>query len=114
MITFKSTEDLSKLSPSDPAYPTVKELIEQLITAYSPPGRPYDAEDDGYIILIEPEDADRTLDELWDGCTLLNIPWEGIMRRVISTSPSISPTMNMACRLSFVGTAAFSHTYTDM
>ena len=22
---------------------------------------------------------DRELDEIWDGCTLLNIPWEGIM-----------------------------------
>jgi hypothetical protein len=81
MITFKSPEDLAKLSPDDPAYPTVKELIEQLISAYSPPGRAYDAEDDGYIILVEPEDVDRTLDELWDGCTLLNIPWEGIMLR---------------------------------
>jgi hypothetical protein len=81
MITFKSTEDLNKLPPDDPAYATVKELIEQLISAYSPPGRAYDAEDDGYIILIEPEDAQRELDELWDGCTLLNIPWEGIMLR---------------------------------
>jgi len=81
MITFKSTEDLNRLSPDDPAHATVKELIEQLISAYSPPGRSYDAEDDGYIILIEPEDAQRTLDELWDGATLLNIPWEGIMLR---------------------------------
>jgi hypothetical protein len=81
MITFKSTEDLSKLSPDDPAHATVEELIEQLITAYSPIGRAYDPEDDGYIILIEPEDADRELDELWDGCTLLNIPWEGIFLR---------------------------------
>ena len=78
MITFKSPEDLSKLSPDDPAHDTVKELIDQLITAYSPSGRSYDPEDDGYIILIEPEDADRNLDELWDGCTLLNIPWEGV------------------------------------
>jgi hypothetical protein len=46
MITFKSPED-------HPAYATVKELVEQLITAYTTPGRPYDAEDDGYIILIE-------------------------------------------------------------
>ena len=38
MITFKSTEDLSKLSPDDPAHATVEELIEQLITAYSPIG----------------------------------------------------------------------------
>jgi hypothetical protein len=59
----------------------VKELIEQLISAYTTPGHPYDAEDYGYIILIEPEDAQRELDELWDGCTLLNIPWEGIMLR---------------------------------
>ena len=79
MIIFKSTSDLSKLSPDDPAFSTVEELIEQLITSYSPPGRPYDPEDDGYVILIEEGDVDRTLDELWDGCTLLNIPWEGIM-----------------------------------
>ena len=79
MITFKSPEDLSKLPENHPAHATVEELIEQLISAYSPPGRAYDAEDDGYIILIEPEDAQRELDELWDGATLLNIPWEGIM-----------------------------------
>jgi hypothetical protein len=79
MITFKSTEDINKLPATEPSYPVIKKLIQELITAYSPPGRAYDAEDDGYIILVEPEDADRTLDELWDGCTLLNIPWEGIM-----------------------------------
>ena len=27
---------------------------------------------------IQEEDAERVLDELWDGATLLNIPWEGI------------------------------------
>ena len=58
MLTFKSPEDISKLPTDDPAFSTVKELVEQLITAYSPPGRAYDAEDDGYIILIEPGDAD--------------------------------------------------------
>jgi hypothetical protein len=79
MITFKSTEDLNKLSADDPAHDTVKELIEQLISAYSPPGRAYDAEDDGFVLLASESDVDRTLDELWDGCTLLNIPWEGIM-----------------------------------
>jgi len=79
MITFKSTSDLSKLSPDDPAYATVKKLVDQLITAYSPPGRSHDPEEDGYIILIEEGDVNRTLDELWDGATLLNIPWEGIM-----------------------------------
>ena len=81
MITFKSTSDLSKLPGDHPAYSTVEELIEQLITAYSPPGRAYDAEDDGYVILIEEGDANSTLDELWDGATLLSIPWEGVFLR---------------------------------
>ena len=78
MLTFKQPADLAKLPPDDPAHDTVEELIEQLISAYSPPGRAYDPEDDGYLILIEPEDADRNLDELWDGCTLLHLPWEGV------------------------------------
>ena len=82
MITFKSTEDISKLPENHPAYPTVKEVVDQLITAYTEPGEPYNHEDYGYVILIEEgEDAHRELDELWDGCTLLNIPWEGIMLR---------------------------------
>ena len=78
MITFKSTEDLSKLPPSDPAFPTVQELVERLITAY---GKPYNWQDYGYVILIQEGDVDRTLDEIWDGCTLLNIYWEGIMKQ---------------------------------
>jgi hypothetical protein len=48
---------------------------------YTDPGEPYNYEDYGYVILIEEGDVNRTLDELWDGCTLLNIPWEGIMLR---------------------------------
>ena len=81
MITFKSTEDLCKLSPSDPAHNTVKELVERLITAYTSPGQPYNHEDYGYVILIEEGDVNRTLDEIWDGCTLLNLYWEGIMKQ---------------------------------
>ena len=81
MITFKSTEDLSKLPPSYPAFPTVKELFHRLIMAYTTSGQPYNHEDYGYVILIEEADMNRTLDEIWDGCTLLDIYWEGIMRR---------------------------------
>ena len=81
MITFKSTEDLSKLPPTDPAFPTVQELVDRLITAYAEPDQPYNHEDYGYVILIEENDVNGTLDEIWDGCTLLNIYWEGIMRR---------------------------------
>ena len=81
MITFKSTEDLAKLPPEDPAFPTVKELVERLITAYTEPGQPYNWRDYGYVILIQESDIDRSLDEIWDGCTLLSIYWEGIMLR---------------------------------
>ena len=31
MIGFKSHDDLSKLPESDPAYPVMKELVEQLL-----------------------------------------------------------------------------------
>ena len=81
MITFKSTEDLAKLPPEDPAFPTVKELVTRLITAYTTPGKPYNWQDCGYVILIEEADVNGTLDEIWDGCTLLDIYWEGIMQR---------------------------------
>jgi hypothetical protein len=41
VITFKSTEDLAKLPPDNPAFPTVRELVDRLITAYTQPGKPY-------------------------------------------------------------------------
>ena len=81
MLTFKSPEDLAELPASDPAHPLVRELIKDLIEAYTWEGHPYNPDWYGYTILIQEGDADRTLDELWDGCTLLNIPWEGITLR---------------------------------
>jgi len=81
MITFKSTSDLSKLPPSDPAHPVIQELIDQLIRTYTWEGHPYNAEDYGYIVLIEPEDTNRVLDEIWNDWRLLDIPWEGITLR---------------------------------
>jgi tRNA uridine 5-carbamoylmethylation protein Kti12 len=80
VITFKSLEDLSNLPATDPAYPTVNELVDRLITAYTEPGQPYNHEDYGYVILIEEGNVNRTLDEIWDGCTLLEILWEEIMK----------------------------------
>ena len=74
MKTFKSPDDLQKLSANHPAHNTVKELIVQLIEAYTWEDHPYNAEDYSYILLVEEGDTDRELDELWNGCTLLNIP----------------------------------------
>ena len=81
VITFKSTEDLSKLPENHPAYPTVEDLVDRLITEYTTPGQPYDHDAYGYVILIQEGDDDRTLDEIWAGCTLLNIYWEGISKQ---------------------------------
>jgi hypothetical protein len=81
VITFKSTEDLAKLPPTDPAYPTVKDLVERLIEDYTWEGHPYNPDWYGYTILIQEGDVNRTLDEIWDGCTLLNIYWEGISKQ---------------------------------
>ena len=78
MLEFKTPEDLSKLSPDDPAFPIVEDLVKRLITDYIAEGYDYIPDDDGYTILVEPEDADRELIELWDGCRLTNIMYEGI------------------------------------
>ena len=81
MLEFKSTEDLAQLPADDPAFPIVEDLVKRLITDYIAEGYDYRPEDDGYTILIQEGDADRELTELWDGCTLLNIYWEGISKQ---------------------------------
>ena len=52
MITFQSTEDLAKSPENHPAHNTVKELVDRLITEYTPPGQPYNAEDYRLVALI--------------------------------------------------------------
>ena len=64
MLEFKSPEDLSKLSPDDPAFPIVEDLVKRLITDYIAEGYDYIPEDDGYLVLIEPGDVNRVLDDL--------------------------------------------------
>jgi hypothetical protein len=81
VITFKSPEDLAKLPPTDPAYPTVKDLVERLIEDYTWDGHPYNPDWYGYTVLIQEGDTERTLDEIWNGFSLLTIPWEDIMLR---------------------------------
>ena len=81
MITFKSPEDINKLPADDPAFPIVEDLVKRLITDYIAEGYDYIPEDDGYTILVQEDDADRELTELWDGCRLTNIMYEGITLR---------------------------------
>ncbi len=74
-------EHIAKLPPADVAYFLIKQLIHDLIQAYSWEGHPYNPDWYGYTILVEPEDVDRELTELWPGCGPTNILWEGITLR---------------------------------
>jgi hypothetical protein len=81
MITFKQHSDLEKLSPDDPAVPVMKTLVKQLIDDFTEPGQSYDADDFGYLVLIEPGDVDRVLTDLDMPWTLAEVPWEGASMR---------------------------------
>src|SRR6056297_3274907 len=61
VITFKSPGDLAQLDPQDPAYPVLKDLIEVLIEDF--PVQAYNADDYGYLVLVEPQDTSRKLTE---------------------------------------------------
>jgi hypothetical protein len=79
VITFKSRDDLKKLSPDHPAYELMSELVQVLIDDF--PVQPYDADDYGYLVLVEPGDTDRELLELDMPWRLAEIPWEGASLR---------------------------------
>ena len=81
MITFKHHSDLSKLARDDPAYPVMEELVRVLIDDFNEPGQAYDADDFGYLVLIEPGDVDRELNEIDMPWTLADVPWEGASMR---------------------------------
>ena len=81
MITFKSHEDLRKLHPDDPARPVMEELVRVLIDDFTEPGQDYSPDDYGYLVLIEPEDVDRELNEVDMPWTLADVPWEGASMR---------------------------------
>ena len=81
MITFKSHSDLEKLDPDNPAKPVMQELVSVLIDDFTEPGQSYDADDFGYLVLIEPGDTDRVLTDVDMPWTLELVPWEGASMR---------------------------------
>jgi hypothetical protein len=80
MIQFKSISDLSKLPSDDPAHPIIEGLAQRLLVTDESTAYPYDPEADGWIVLIEPEDIDRPLTEIWgdDAYSLIQTPFEGV------------------------------------
>jgi len=73
MKTFKSIPDLEQVR-NDPLHATVESLVVPVIAEY-PDYRP---EDDGYLVLIEPADVDRVLDDLDVPYRLSEVPFEGV------------------------------------
>jgi len=54
---------------------------ERLIDDFTMEGHTYDADDHGYLVLIEPGDADRVLEDLDMPWRLVDVPWEGASMR---------------------------------
>ena len=73
MKTFKSASDVEQLR-NHPLHATVKSLFLSIIAEY-PDYRP---EDDGYLVLMEPGDVDRVLDDLDIPYRLSEVPFEGV------------------------------------
>ena len=77
---IQTPHDLKQLPEAHPAYPFIKDLVERLIVDF-PPGCAYDPNDDGWIALIEEQDVDRVISEIWSDWTLADVEWEGITYR---------------------------------
>ena len=69
MKTFKSIADVEQLR-NHPLHDTIKSLVSTMITEH-PEYRP---EDDGYLVLIEPDDVDRVLGDLDMPYRLAEVP----------------------------------------
>jgi hypothetical protein len=73
MKTFKSISDLEQLR-NNPLQDTIKSLVSTIIADY-PEYRP---QNDGYVVLLEPGDVDRVLDDLDMPWRVSEVPFEGI------------------------------------
>ena len=73
MKTFKSIADVDRLR-NHPLHATIESLFLSIIAA-TPDYRP---EDDGWLVLIEPGDVDRVLDDLDVPHRLSEVPFEGV------------------------------------
>ena len=83
MLKFTSEADLLRLNPSDPAYPIIEDFVRRLITEPKKSEFGYSPEADGYLVLLDRDDVDRPLTEIWgdDAYSLIDVPWEGVTRQ---------------------------------
>ena len=62
MKTFRSLEDVEAANLSPPVHGVVRSVVKNLIDAYAEYGETYDAESDGYTVLVEEGDTDAELE----------------------------------------------------
>jgi len=77
MKTFKSIADVEQFQ-GHPLHDTVESLVVPVLKFYADSGHPYRPENDGYLVLIEPSDVDRVLDDLDVPYRLSEVPFEGV------------------------------------
>ena len=82
MLKFTSEADLLRLNPDDPAYAIIEEFVRRLITEPKKSEFGYSPEADGYLVLLDRDDIDRPLTEIWgdDAYSLIDVPWEQISK----------------------------------
>ncbi len=79
MITFKSFDDLSKLSPRDPARPLIQKFLNGLINEARKEGFTYNPENDGWTLLIEERaDTEQLVDLFTPPRKLEDVFWNGV------------------------------------
>ena len=73
MLKFTSSGDLARLPKTDPAHPVISLMIENLFTD-SP-------ETEDIIALMEPDDINHPLTQLWNCCDPNSISLERILQQ---------------------------------
>jgi hypothetical protein len=77
MKTFMSRSDLDRLADDEPTRPVVKQLLEWLMAVGEFPDHPYEPDEHGQIVLEEPGDVHRELDDI-DMPRFTEIMWESV------------------------------------
>ena len=65
MLTIKTPTDLHQLPSNHSLYDPAKTLVEHLIIPYDFPERPYNADEEGFIVICEDGDQDGPLASIW-------------------------------------------------
>ena len=80
MLKFTSEADLLRLNPLNPAHRIIEAFVQSIITNGKKSKFGYSPEADGYLVLLDHDDINRPLTEIWgdDAYSLIDVPWEGV------------------------------------